>query len=59
MLIELHGTNQPVADLLDALEYVATTLDHSQPIREASWNAHVLAVPRERATAEGPAGRSG
>jgi FkbM family methyltransferase len=47
LLIELHGTNRDVSDLLDRLDYSCAVLGNQAPISEASWNAHVVAVPSE------------
>jgi FkbM family methyltransferase len=47
MLIELHGTNRLVAQLLGRMDYDAHVLGRRQSVTEAHWNAHVLAVPHE------------
>jgi FkbM family methyltransferase len=48
MLIELHGTNEPVASALEEQRYTAHVLCSHGSILDAHWNAHVIAVPRER-----------
>lgn len=48
MLIELHGTNAPVASLLETYGYDVHVLGSRIGILEAHWNSHVIAVPRER-----------
>jgi len=49
LLIELHGTNVGVADVLTELDYRATVLGRAGTIREAPAKSHVLAVPAEDA----------
>ena len=48
LLIELHGTNQPIADLLESLAYSATVLGDTRAITDAPGNAYVAAAPTER-----------
>lgn len=48
MLIELHGTNEPVADALEDQGYDVHVLGTPVGILQAHWNSHVIAVPRER-----------
>lgn len=45
LIIELHGTNDEVADLLDAAGYTHHPIDHAAPTRDAPWWVHVLARP--------------
>jgi FkbM family methyltransferase len=46
LICELHGTNGPVMDLLDAYGYAAETVDApGVPPREAAWSAHIIARP--------------
>jgi|SRR6185312_1812097 len=45
LVIELHRTNEAVADFLDGVGYEHAPLDSEQPTREASPLAHVLARP--------------
>jgi FkbM family methyltransferase len=53
MLIELHGTNDPVALSLEEQDYTARVLCSRARISEAHWNAHIVAVPRERTDLSG------
>ncbi len=48
MLIELHGTNEPVARALEEQDYTAHVLCSPASIMEAHWNARLVAIPRER-----------
>jgi FkbM family methyltransferase len=48
MLIELHGTNEPVARLLEEQNYKAHVLGSNAQILDVHWNSHVVAVPNER-----------
>ena len=43
LLIELHGTNAAVADTLEALGYSTVVVGRTLGVREAPWNAHVVA----------------
>lgn len=43
LLIELHGTNGPVADILESSGYEAAVLGSREDIRGAAWDAHVIA----------------
>jgi FkbM family methyltransferase len=48
MLIELHGTNESVAQALEEYGYDAHVLGSRTGILEAHWNSRIFAVPRER-----------
>lgn len=48
LLIELHGTNVPIAKALDDLGFHAVVMGSKQPVAEAYWNAFVIAAPEER-----------
>lgn len=48
IVMELHGTNDPVMDTLDKLGYEGGVLGNPIPIREANWEAYIVAAPRER-----------
>jgi len=48
LLIELHGTNEAVSRKLDSLSYTSCVLGNGARVVDAHWNAHILAVPRER-----------
>jgi FkbM family methyltransferase len=48
LVIELHGTNDPVSDLLEELGYVAMVLGDSAQVRNAHWNANIIAFPANR-----------
>jgi FkbM family methyltransferase len=43
LIIELHGTREEVADLLDSVGYQHTVIESDVPTRQAPWWAHVLA----------------
>jgi FkbM family methyltransferase len=45
VVCECHGTNAHVAELLEAKGYVLRVVGSDEPLRSASWDAHVLAVP--------------
>jgi FkbM family methyltransferase len=45
LIIELHGTNSEVADLLEDAGYGHAPIDHLAPTRDAPWWVHVLAKP--------------
>lgn len=49
LLIELHGTNAGVADVLAELNYRAMVFGRAGTLREAPAKSHVLAVPAEDA----------
>lgn len=48
MLIELHGTNEAIKGALESRNYTPHILFSRASITDAHWNAHVIAVPRER-----------
>jgi len=48
LLIELHGTNDAVSKKLDSLDYSSYVLGSRASVVEAPWNAHIIAVPKER-----------
>ena len=48
LLIELHGTNEPIAQALETQEYITHVLGSLDDIRAARWSAHIIARPRER-----------
>jgi FkbM family methyltransferase len=50
LIIEVHSTNDAVADRLTALDYVGRVLGSREPIRSAPSHATVAAVPKERAS---------
>jgi FkbM family methyltransferase len=56
LLVELHGTNCQVADLLLELDYEMGVLGSSASIRGSPWYAQVFAWPSERCEAAGLAG---
>jgi len=47
LLIELHGTNEAVAAILEKQNYSIQVLGTTQEIREAHWNSHIVATPLE------------
>ncbi|HUA12105.1 MAG TPA: FkbM family methyltransferase [Solirubrobacteraceae bacterium] len=46
LIIELHGTQRAVADLLDGAAYEHRPIERELPTRDAPWWVHVLARPR-------------
>jgi hypothetical protein len=48
LVIELHRTNGAVTEILDKLAYDAAVLGRSIPVRNATWDANIVAVPQER-----------
>jgi FkbM family methyltransferase len=48
LLIELHGTNTMVAELLRAANYQGSVLGTTASISDSPWNAYVFAIPVER-----------
>jgi len=48
LVIELHRTNAAVMAILDGLGYDAAVLGSSVPVRDVTWDANIVAVPRER-----------
>jgi FkbM family methyltransferase len=49
LLIELHHTNEQIANLLERFGYRARTLK-GEPLRTAAWHSHVLAIRGEHTT---------
>jgi len=47
LVIELHGTNAAVGDLLSGLAYKTVVIGEAVPITQAHWNAQVIAIPCE------------
>jgi FkbM family methyltransferase len=53
MLIELHGTNREMAEVLREIRYDykivgnETAETRSKPLEEAHWNVHILATPKD------------
>jgi FkbM family methyltransferase len=45
LIIELHGTREEVADLLDGFDYEHRAIEQGLPTREAAWWAHIVARP--------------
>jgi FkbM family methyltransferase len=52
LIIELHGTNQCVADVLDKLDYHAVVMGTPDTVERAHWNATVVAAPQEKRHAD-------
>lgn len=46
VICELHGTNEPVAEALEAAGYELTNLEGPDPVREAAPDIHVLGLPQ-------------
>jgi FkbM family methyltransferase len=49
LVIEPHGTQHAVADVLDSLDYEHRPIECDTPTRELPWGAHILALPRRGA----------
>ena len=47
LLIELHGTNQAIARVLDDFDYVGFVLGDTRAVADSAWDAYVAAAPRE------------
>jgi FkbM family methyltransferase len=47
LLVELHGTNRAVADLLSEAAYEMVVLGSAARPEDASWEAQIVCVPRE------------
>lgn len=45
VVCECHGTNAHIAELLEAKGYELRVVGSDEPLRSASWDAHVLAIP--------------
>ena len=45
LVLELHGTNAAVADRLDSVGYVSVVIGQTVTIRDAPWNANIVAFP--------------
>lgn len=50
VLAEMHGRNRQVGERLRAAGYRLETLDADEPLDEAPWWVHVLAIPTESST---------
>ena len=48
IVMELHGTNDAVTAILDRLGYAYGVLGSPVPVRDANWEAYIVASPRER-----------
>lgn len=48
LVIELHRTNDAVMRRLDELNYEAVVLGSSISVQDVTWDANILAAPRER-----------
>ena len=53
LMIELHGNNAGVAELLSKLGYKTVVIGGNLPVTQAHWNASIVAIPVE---AQWPAG---
>ncbi len=49
MIIELHGTNAEMDQVLSELGYKSAVIGSALPVSVAHWNATILAIPSERA----------
>jgi FkbM family methyltransferase len=55
IILDLHGTNAAVADVLEPLDYDLHVFGGKGiRVRSADWSAQILGVPRERATELAP-----
>jgi FkbM family methyltransferase len=57
LVIELHRTNAAVIAILDRLGYVYKVLGSSESVRDVSWDANILAIPRESSELFGRVGK--
>ena len=57
LVIELHRTNAAVTAVLDRLGYVYSVLGSPVTVHDVTWDANILAVPRERSELLKPAGK--
>jgi FkbM family methyltransferase len=48
LVMELHSTNEAVMSLLEKLDYHVAVLGSAIPVRDAHWDADIIAAPRER-----------
>jgi FkbM family methyltransferase len=48
LMIELHGTNHAVSDILEDFGYMALVLGDATDVRNAHWNANIIAFPANR-----------
>ena len=48
VMIELHGTNALVAELLGAMNYTSVVIGSRASITDSPWDAYVVAAPSER-----------
>ena len=49
LVIELHGTNRPIAELLRELNYFTASVESAAAIETGHWNANIIAIPAEKA----------
>ncbi len=48
LLIELHGTNVAVSEILMSFDYRAVVIGSDTTLEEASWDAYIIAAPMEQ-----------
>ncbi len=48
LVIELHRTNDAVTSILERLGYTFAVLGTALPVHDVTWDANLLAIPRER-----------
>lgn len=48
VVMELHSTNDPICDTLENLNYDTALIGNLLPVRQANWDAYIIAAPRER-----------
>jgi len=48
VMIELHGTNVPIAELLGAMNYNPVVIGSRAAITDSPWDAYVVAAPAEK-----------
>jgi len=48
LVVDLHGTNAPVAALLEELGYISIVLGSQQGVADSPWDACMIARPAER-----------
>lgn len=52
LLIELHGTNRRVAEILEEFDYTARVVGSGEAVSSSRWDAHIVAVPSRRSELE-------
>jgi FkbM family methyltransferase len=48
VIMELHSTNDEIMSMFDKLDYQVAVLGSAIAVRDANWDANIIAAPRER-----------